>query len=83
MQTAGFLDQHIYGRSRVPPLSALLQRQFRPAPPLPFRRDSLLITQPDWIDSRIDELVWTLQQRQAEIAEWGADAAAIEVDGDF
>jgi hypothetical protein len=50
---AEFLAKHIYGRSRVPPLTALLQRQFRPTLPLPVRRDSLLIRQPDWFESRI------------------------------
>ena len=50
---AEFLYQHIYGRSRVPPLTVLLQREFQPTPPLPFRRDSLLISRPGWFEPRI------------------------------
>ena len=48
-----FLTKHIYGRSRVPSLTALLQRQFRPTPPLPIRRDSLLISRPRFFEPRI------------------------------
>ena len=51
-----FLRQHIYGRSRIPPLSALLQRQLRPVPPSSFRPDALLIRQPGWFDARVAEL---------------------------
>jgi hypothetical protein len=56
LHAADFLRQHIYGRSRVPPLTALLQRQFRPAPPLPLRRDSLLISRPDWFVLQVLQL---------------------------
>jgi len=77
VKIAAFLFQYIYGRSHVPPLSALLQRQFRPMSPLPLRRDSLLITQPDWFESRVNELTRTLQQRAADIAEQAAAAAAL------
>jgi len=58
-----FLRQQIYGRSRIPPLSALLQRQLRPVPPSSFRPDALLIRQPDWFESRVAELE-ELQQLQ-------------------
>ena len=75
-----FLYERVYGRSRVPSLSALLQRQFRPTPPLPFRRDSLLITAPEWFESRAFELISAVQpwydELQREVA-----AAALGVDG--
>ena len=50
VELVGFLDTHVYGRSRVPPLSALLQRQLHPLPlpPSPVRRDALLVQQPEW-----------------------------------
>jgi hypothetical protein len=83
MEMALFLFQHIYGCSRVPPLSALLQREFRSAPPLSVRRDSLLISQPDWFESRLAELLQTLQQRQEDIAEQAAAAAAMEEEADL
>jgi hypothetical protein len=51
-----FLREQIYGRSRIPPLSALLQRQFRPVPPSPFRPDALLIQPPEWFEARVAEL---------------------------
>ena len=79
---ADFLRQHIYGRSRVLPLSQLLQRQFRPVPPLPFRRDSLLINQPDWFESRLDELERTLQQLEDDMDEQEDDGVAVEEDAD-
>jgi hypothetical protein len=66
LDVADFLHDHFYGRSRVPSLTALLQRQFRPAPPLPFRRDSLLINQPDWFESRVDELMQTRRRLEAD-----------------
>lgn len=80
LDTAGFLYFRIYGRSRVLPLAALLQRQFRPTPPLPFRRDSLLISLPDWFVPRIRELgeMWD----QSVAAELAAAAAAMEKEAD-
>ena len=77
-EIADFLRQHIYGRSRVPSLTALLQRQFRPAPPLPIRRDSLLISRPDWFESRVDELEQTLQQLEDDVDEQEDDGVAVE-----
>jgi hypothetical protein len=51
-----FLRCHFYGRSRVPPLTALLQRQFRPLPPAPVRHGALLVQPPDWFETRVAEL---------------------------
>ena len=82
LDIAGFLHDHIYGCSRVPSLTALLQREIRPVPPLPFRCDSLLIRRPNWLDSRIDGLLLTLQQRQAEADEQAAVAVAMEEQAD-
>jgi len=62
-----FLRQQIYGRSRMPPLTALLQRQLCPAPPFPFRIDALLIQPPDWFEARVAELEESEQlQRQID-----------------
>jgi hypothetical protein len=69
LELARFLRQHIYGRSRMPSLSALLQRQFRPMAPLPLRRDSLLISQPDWFESRVQTMKVSLYQRAVECFE--------------
>jgi hypothetical protein len=48
-----FLHGRVYGRSRVPSLTALLQRQFRPVPPLPLRRDALLISSPEMFEPSV------------------------------
>ena len=53
---SSFLSRHVYGRSRVPTLTALMERQLRSTPPLPFRRDSLLITQPKWFQLHRERL---------------------------
>ena len=53
---SAFLSKHVYGRSRVLPLASLLERQLRSEPPLPFRRDSLLITQPQWFELQFQRL---------------------------
>jgi len=76
LHAADFLCQHVYGRSRVPSLTALLQRQFRPVPPLPLRRDSLLLSRPEWFEPRALELVQVLQQQEAD--EQAAAAVAME-----
>ena len=81
LQAAGLLCRHIYGRSGVPPLSALLQREFRPMPPLPLHRDSLLLSRPEWFESRARELVQVLQQQEAD--EQAAAAVAMEEDNDL
>ena len=80
LDTAGFLYFRIYGRSRVPSLPALLQREIRPVPPLPLRRDSLLISLPEWFVPRIRELgqMW----HQSVAAEQAAAAAAMEEEAD-
>ena len=65
MRAAGFLYERVYGRSRVPSLSVLLQRQFRPMPPLPLRRDSLLVTAPEWFDSRARKGMRMMQRLMA------------------
>ena len=72
LELADFLRLHVYGRSRVPSLTALLQRQFRPLPPSPFRPDALLIQQPEWFKQtaldlqrrRDDELLFHQQARE-------------------
>jgi len=61
-----FLSQHIYGGSRMLPLTALLQRQFRPTAPLPYRRDALLIQEPGWFDARVTELEQLQLQRELD-----------------
>ena len=52
----------------MPSLSALLQRQFRPAPPSPVRPSALLIQPPEWFsqtaefEKKYD--LWLNQQRR-------------------
>ena len=67
MAASLFLREQIYGRSRVPPLSALLQRQLRPVSPLPFRRDALLVQPPDWFEARVARLEQLQQQQQRDM----------------
>jgi hypothetical protein len=61
-----FLRQHIYGRSRMLPLSALLQRQFRPTAPLTYHRDSLLLQAPEWLEPRVQQLESLFRVRQID-----------------
>jgi hypothetical protein len=67
------LRRHFYGRSRIPPLSALLQRQFRPLQPSPVRPDALLIRPPDWFEARV-ALLEQYQQLQRRIDALRRDA---------
>lgn len=53
LHLASFLERRFYGRSRVPSLSALLQRECSPVAPLPFRRDDLLVQPPKWFETHV------------------------------
>ena len=75
MTVSLFLREQIYGRSRVQPLTALLQRQFRPLPPSPVRRDALLIQPPGWFEARVAELEQYQQQQQRDM-----DAALVALE---
>ena len=66
MDVSAFLKSHIYGRSRMLSLAALLQRQFRPTAPLPYRRDAPLIQAPEWFDARVTDLRSLQMRREIE-----------------
>ena len=66
LAASNFLSGHIYGRSRMLPLAALLQRQFRPTAPLPYRRDALLVQPAEWFKARVKRLGRLDRRRQRD-----------------